>query len=39
MDAMMIGMNNIGLLARNGHLSLDLVEAFYGTYVRVFGAR
>lgn len=39
MNAMMIGMNNIGLLAKNGHLSLDLVEAFCGTYVRVFGAR
>jgi hypothetical protein len=39
MNAMMIGMNNIGLLAKNGHLSLDLVEAFCGTYVRVFGTR
>ena len=39
MNSMMIGMNNIGFLAKNGHLSLDLVEAFCGTYVRVFGAR
>ena len=28
MNATMIGMNNIGLLAKHGHLSIDLVEAF-----------
>jgi len=39
MNATMIGMNNIGLLAKHGHLSLDLVEAFCGYYVRIFGAR
>ena len=39
MNAMMIGINNIGLLAKHGHLSMDLVDAFYGRYVRVFGSR
>jgi hypothetical protein len=39
MNAMMIGMNDIGLLGKNGHLSLGLVEAFCGPYVRVFGTR
>ena len=39
MNAMMIGMNNIGVLAKNGHLSLDLVEDFCGVYVRVFSSR
>ena len=39
MNATMIGMNNIGLLAKHGHLSLDLVEAFCGYYVRIFGPR
>jgi len=39
MNALMIGMNNIGLLAKHGHLSLDLVEAFCGYYVRIFGPR
>ena len=39
MNAMMIGMNNIGVLAKNGHLSLDLVEDFCGVYVRVFAVR
>ena len=28
MNAMMIGINNIGLLAMYGHLSMDLVEGF-----------
>tara|TARA_B100001996_G_scaffold377048_1_gene359113 strand:- start:1280 stop:1792 length:513 start_codon:yes stop_codon:yes gene_type:complete len=39
MNAMMIGFNNIGVLAKNGHLSLDLVEDFCGVYVRVFASR
>ena len=39
MNAMMIGMNNIGVLAKNGHLSLDLVEDFCGVYVRMFASR
>ena len=39
MNATMIGMNNIGLLAKHGHLSTDLVEAFCGYYVRIFGPR
>ncbi len=39
MNAMMIGINNIGLLAMHGHLSMDLVESFYGRYVRIFGNR
>ena len=30
MNALMIGMNNIGVLAKNGHLSIDLVEDFCG---------
>ena len=34
MNATVIGMNNIGLLAKHGHLSLDLVEAFCGYYVQ-----
>ena len=39
MNALMIGMNNIGVLAKNGHLSLDLVEDFCGVYVRMFASR
>ena len=39
MNAMMIGINNIGLLAMYGHLSMDLVEGFYGRYIRIFGPR
>ena len=39
MNALMIGMNNIGVLAKNGHLSLDLVEDFCGVYVRMFARR
>ena len=39
MNATMIGFNNIGLLAKHGHLSNDLVEAFCGYYIRIFGPR
>ena len=39
MNATMIGFNNIGLLAKYGHLSNDLVEAFCGYYIRIFGSR
>ena len=39
MNAMMIGFNNIGVLAKNGHLSLDLVDDFCGVYVRIFASR
>ena len=39
MNALMIGMNNIGVLAKNGHLSIDLVEDFCGVYVRMFASR
>ena len=38
-NATMIGFNNIGLLAKYGHLSNDLVEAFCGYYIRIFGSR
>ena len=39
MNALMIDMNNIGVLAKNGHLSIDLVEDFCGVYVRMFASR
>ncbi len=39
MNALMIGMNNIGVLAKNGHLSMDLVDDFCGVYFRMFGSR
>ena len=39
MNATMIGMNNIGVLAKNGHLSMDLVDDFCGVYVRMFASR
>jgi len=39
MNALMIGMNNIGVLAKNGHLSMDLVDDFTGVYVRMFASR
>ena len=39
MNALMIGMNNIGVLAKNGHLSMDLVDDFCGVYVRMFASR
>ena len=32
-------MNNIGVLAKNGHLSMDLVDDFTGVYVRMFASR
>ena len=38
-NAMMIGINNIGLLVRYGHLSMDLVEGFLRRYIRIFGPR
>ena len=39
MNALMIGMNNIGVLAKNGHLSHDLGEDFCGAPVRMFASR
>ena len=39
MNALMIGMNNIGVLAKNGHLSMDLVDDFCGVYFRMFASR
>ena len=39
MNALMIGMNNIGVLAKNGHLSMDLVDDFCGVYFRMFATR